>query len=273
MTFSAPRTDTPSRWSAAVTSSAGTATAPSPPQAPSTASAAPTQEKGLSLSSDTTRFVTTCRSFERACSCSREPRASRGRRRSSLAASHGCRRHSAMLGRNSASRESIRVQSSTPAGVAWRSASQSGSLGQASPGLASRGTRGPPRSSQPRGCRPARSTKSRQPQDQTSSLGLGCCNQGGACAAGTSRGPALAPSGARLGSEGGRPARPRSVMKTCGEVSASDVEARSTLLSRRSPCTMLCGRSSWQCRSASNTCRMTVDSQTSPSCAPAPHRC
>mmetsp|Transcript_30564 Transcript_30564/g.90685 ORF Transcript_30564/g.90685 Transcript_30564/m.90685 type:complete len:293 (+) Transcript_30564:564-1442(+) len=266
-----PRADTPSRWRPAVTSLAGTGPWPPPPQALATAMAAPMQENGLSLSSDMMRFVTTWRSFERACSCTREPSTSSGSNRSCSARwpasrlatlavgwSHPCLRQSVLLGRISTSCVSIWMHSFTASGDACRRAPQSGSHWRTLEELAD-GHQEPLRSSQPKGCRPARRTKSRQPQHQTSSLGLGHWDElSGATA------PVGAPRARLGGRDEGRPARPRSATTAWGAASASEVEARRMLVSRRSPCTMLWGRSSWQCCRASNTWRITLASHGSP---------
>mmetsp|Transcript_79644 Transcript_79644/g.221617 ORF Transcript_79644/g.221617 Transcript_79644/m.221617 type:complete len:357 (-) Transcript_79644:1411-2481(-) len=256
--------ETPScrRWSR--TSLVATAPFPSALRALSTA---PKRQEGPLLSSDTTKFVAYWQSLARACRRMMEPSTSTGCKRVAALSSwdaenHGCCKHPAAFGRSLTSGSSIWAHKDEAPDEACRNnkVARSGSprAGANSRSSPTSGSRDSLKSSPAEGCLPTRSMKSMQPHDQTSRFGLVASLR--TLTDGTSA--AIESSGddcdrARGGGSGNNPARPKSVSMTCGAALMSQTDASETLSRFRSPCTMPCGRSSWQWRKASKIWRMT----------------
>mmetsp|Transcript_10752 Transcript_10752/g.33526 ORF Transcript_10752/g.33526 Transcript_10752/m.33526 type:complete len:243 (-) Transcript_10752:1739-2467(-) len=231
-------------------------------------------------------FIRTCRNFEWAWNCIRVPSVSGRRPRGTCSkalgpANHGCRKHSAALGRAASPVASMRRQRESALVEACRKSRQSGSTAACT--SSRRGSLGS------KGEEAVSSRNMRQPQDQTSHLGpksrlqtSGARNSGWLQQGTDSRDTAEScnatgwqPSCREPSSLGKskRTCKPKPGTTTCGWLrcrllplhspAASSTAETRTLAGRRSRCITGPSGCEWQYATASSTCRNTSETQAS----------
>mmetsp|Transcript_108474 Transcript_108474/g.329744 ORF Transcript_108474/g.329744 Transcript_108474/m.329744 type:complete len:221 (-) Transcript_108474:907-1569(-) len=209
-------------------------------------------------------FIRTCRNFEWAWNCIRVPSVSGRRPRGTCSkalgpANHGCRKHSAALGRAASPVASMRRQRESALVEACRKSRQSGSPVATACAKSATESRGP------KGGTPASRRKSKQPQDQMSHRGpkswrqtSGARNSGKQHAGPDSSCITLLNPG-----KSKRTCRPKPSTETQGCPPCAWPPDRRMLPGRRSRCTTGPRGREWQYAIASKTCRKTPETQAS----------